>query len=92
MMLVWLPGEPKAKVVNNLVRVSKGEMTGVKYNKDKDWVGASVGFRRPEGGVRLEAALAWRRRSPGGGVGLRAALASGVLCYRAVLSCCDIVW
>ena len=38
------PTWPRARVVNNLVRVSKGEMTGVKYNKDKDWVGASVGL------------------------------------------------
>ncbi len=46
MMLVWRPGAPAPEVVNNLVRVSKGEMTGVKYNKDKDWVGASVGFHQ----------------------------------------------
>ena len=44
MMALWLPEWPRARVVNNLVRVSKGEMTGVKYNKDKDWVGASVGL------------------------------------------------
>ena len=44
MMLVWRPGAPQPEVVNNLIRVTKGEMTGVKYNKDKDWVGASVGF------------------------------------------------
>ena len=44
MMALWLPDWPQARVVNNLVRVSKGEMTGVKYNKDKDWVGASVGL------------------------------------------------
>ncbi len=43
MMLVWQPGDTMPRPVNNLVRVSKGEMTGVKYNKDKDWVGASVG-------------------------------------------------
>ena len=44
MMLVWRPGAPRPEVINNLIRVTKGEMTGVKYNKDKDWVGASVGF------------------------------------------------
>ena len=44
MMALWLPEWPRARVVNNLVRVSKGEMTGVKYNRDKDWVGASVGL------------------------------------------------
>ncbi len=44
MMAVWRPGAPAPEVINNLIRVTKGEMTGVKYNKDKDWVGASVGF------------------------------------------------
>lgn len=44
MMMVWLPGEPRPTLVNNLVRLSKGEMVGVRYNKDKDWVGASVAF------------------------------------------------
>jgi len=42
MMMVWEEHEARPKVINNLVRVSKGEMIGVKYNKDKDWVGASV--------------------------------------------------
>lgn len=44
MLMLWNRGETKATIVNNLVRLSKGEMIGVKYNKDKDWVGASVGF------------------------------------------------
>jgi hypothetical protein len=44
MLMLWEKGEKNAKVVNNLVRISKGEMVGVRYNKDKDWVGASVGF------------------------------------------------
>ncbi len=44
MLMIWEKGEPKVKLVNNLVRVSKGEMVGVRYNKDKDWVGASVAF------------------------------------------------
>ena len=46
MMLVWRPGAARAEVVNNLVRITKGEMTGVKYNRDKDWVGASVAMHR----------------------------------------------
>jgi len=37
-------GKIKAKAINNLVRITKGEMVGVKYNKDKDWVGASTAF------------------------------------------------
>jgi len=44
MLMVWEKNEPKFKVINNLVRVSKGEMVGVRYNKDKDWVGSSVAF------------------------------------------------
>lgn len=47
MMMVWLPGNPQPTLVNNLVRITKGEMVGVKYNKNKDWVGASVGFFEP---------------------------------------------
>ncbi|MCM4150144.1 hypothetical protein DHD05_00955 [Arenibacter sp. N53] len=44
MLMIWEKGEKRARVVNNLVRISKGEMVGVRFNKDKDWVGASVGF------------------------------------------------
>lgn len=47
MMMVWLPGDARPTLVNNLVRMSKGEMVGVRYNKDKDWVGASVAFFEP---------------------------------------------
>jgi hypothetical protein len=44
MMMVWEDGAPAPVLVNNLVRLSKGLMTGVRYNKDKTWVGGSVGF------------------------------------------------
>ncbi len=44
MLMIWEKGAPKAKIINNLARITKGEMVGVKYNKDKDWVGASVAF------------------------------------------------
>jgi len=43
-MTIWQPGQRKAQIVNNLVRITKGEMVGVKYNIDKDWVGASIAF------------------------------------------------
>ena len=43
-MFIWEKGVARPKVVNNLVRLSKGEMVGVRYNKGKDWVGGSVGF------------------------------------------------
>ena len=43
-MHVWPDNAPEPIIVNNLARLSKGEMIGVKYNKDKTWVGGSVGF------------------------------------------------
>ena len=47
MLMIWEHGKPTARIVNNLVRLSKGAMIGVKYNKDMDWVGASVGYFEP---------------------------------------------
>lgn len=44
MLLLWPKTAAKPFVVNNLARLSKGEMIGVKYNKDKEWVGGSIGF------------------------------------------------
>ncbi|WOD44224.1 hypothetical protein [Hwangdonia lutea] len=44
MMLLHCKKENNTKIVSNLVRLSKGEMIGVKYNKDKTWVGGSTGF------------------------------------------------
>jgi len=44
MLMIWEEGEERPKIINNLARLSKGEMIGVKYNKDKDWVGGSVGL------------------------------------------------
>jgi hypothetical protein len=44
MMVVWRDGDEKPIVVNNICRMSKGEMVGVRYNKDKDWVGGTVCF------------------------------------------------
>lgn len=44
MLMVWEKNKSHPIIVNNLVRLSKGKMIGVKYNKDKDWVGGSVGF------------------------------------------------
>lgn len=41
MMFVWTErGEPV--LVNNLVRMSQGQMMGVNFNKDKTWVGSSI--------------------------------------------------
>ncbi|MEZ4983908.1 MAG: hypothetical protein R2795_02530 [Saprospiraceae bacterium] len=47
MMLLWDKDAPRPYLVNNLIRLSKGEMVGVRYNKGKTWVGGSVGFFAP---------------------------------------------
>jgi len=44
MMYIWKDGEPRPMLATNLSRLSKGKMIGVRYNKDKEWVGASVAF------------------------------------------------
>ncbi len=44
MMYLWADGEPRPRPAINLARLSKGEMIGVRYNKDKEWVGGSVCF------------------------------------------------
>ena len=41
MMFVWPPGGQPI-LINNLVRMSQGEMMGVNFNKDKTWVGSSI--------------------------------------------------
>jgi hypothetical protein len=40
----WKKGAPRPIAVNNLARLSKGKMIGVRYNMDKDWVGGSVAY------------------------------------------------
>lgn len=44
MLMLWERGEARPQMVNNLARLSKGLMVGVRYNRDKDWVGGSVGY------------------------------------------------
>ncbi|TXD47148.1 hypothetical protein [Polaribacter sp. IC073] len=44
MMLIHNSKTNKTEIASNLIRISKGEMVGVKYNKDKTWVGGSTGF------------------------------------------------
>ncbi|WP_047545620.1 hypothetical protein [Psychroserpens sp. Hel_I_66] len=44
MMLLHNSKTNKTQIMSNLMRLSKGEMVGVKYNKDKTWVGGSTGF------------------------------------------------
>src|SRR5690606_39224847 len=44
LMYVGPDGDPRPHAAINLARLSKGKMIGVRYNKDKDWVGGSVCF------------------------------------------------
>lgn len=44
LMFVWPDGDPRPTLLTNLARLSRGEMIGVNFNKDKDWVGGSVAF------------------------------------------------
>ena len=37
----WETDAGRPVAVNNLARLSKGKMIGVRYNKDKNWVGGS---------------------------------------------------
>ncbi len=41
MMYIW---QDKPELVNNLVRMSKGKMMGVDFNKNKTWVGSSCAY------------------------------------------------
>lgn len=44
MLYSWKENEEAPKLIINMARLSKGEMIGVKYNKNKTWVGGSVGY------------------------------------------------
>lgn len=44
MMYIWKDGDERPTLVTNLARLSKGKMIGVRYNKDKEWVGGSVAY------------------------------------------------
>ncbi len=43
-LCIWNKGEDRPKMLCNLVRLSRGEMIGVKFNQDKDWVGGTLGL------------------------------------------------
>jgi len=40
----WKAGAARPVPTQNLARLSKGKMIGVRYNKDKEWVGGSLAF------------------------------------------------
>lgn len=44
MLYVWQKDDLRPILFTNLARLSRGEMIGVRYNKDFDWVGGSVCF------------------------------------------------
>ncbi|MCL6462169.1 MAG: hypothetical protein I4O51_09905 [Flavobacterium micromati] len=43
-LCVWKKDDEAPTLFCNLVRLSRGEMIGVKFNKDKDWVGGTLGL------------------------------------------------
>jgi hypothetical protein len=43
-MYLWEEGASRPQLVINLARLSKGVMIGVDYNKNKTWVGGTVGY------------------------------------------------
>jgi hypothetical protein len=43
-LFVWKDKDQNPTPLCNLVRLSRGEMIGVKFNKDKDWVGGTLGL------------------------------------------------
>jgi len=44
LLYFWEPQNEKPELVVNLSRLSRGEMIGVKFNRDKTWVGGNVCF------------------------------------------------
>ena len=44
MLMIWEEGAERPRIINNLARLSKGEMIGVRHNEGMDWVGGSIGL------------------------------------------------
>jgi len=44
MLYIWQKDKTRPILLSNLARLSRGEMIGVRFNKDFDWVGGSVCF------------------------------------------------
>lgn len=47
-LCTWKKNDKSPTLLCNLVRLSRGEMIGVKFNKDKDWVGGTIGLFEKE--------------------------------------------
>ncbi len=43
-LAVWPEKDKNPTLLGNLIRLSRGEMIGVKFNKDKTWVGGTLGL------------------------------------------------
>jgi hypothetical protein len=46
-MLIWLPDEPQPRPVMGLVRMGRGKMMGVDFNRNLTWIGAGCNFFEP---------------------------------------------
>ena len=44
LLFIWPDGSDKPQLITNLARLSRGEMIGVRFNKDFDWVGGTIAF------------------------------------------------
>ena len=44
LLFIWPKGDDKPQLVTNLARLSRGEMIGVRFNKDFDWVGGTIAY------------------------------------------------
>ena len=44
LLFIWPDGADKPKLITNLARLSRGEMIGVRFNKDFDWVGGTIAY------------------------------------------------
>jgi hypothetical protein len=44
MLFIWEDNAVRPKLVTNLARLSRGEMIGVNFNKNFDWIGGSCAF------------------------------------------------
>jgi hypothetical protein len=42
LLYIWPEGEARPQLLTGLSRLSRGEMIGVDFNKDKDWVGGTT--------------------------------------------------
>ncbi len=44
LLFIWPDNADKPQLITNLARLSRGEMIGVRFNKDFDWVGGTIAY------------------------------------------------